>query len=114
MFKAQHVDVAPGYPNGDSSVTPTEAEFILHMTKSSRPDCSTADPGTAGYNYGPYFSRIPENPLNGKNSVQMIANNDAFPDAADGSHGWIYQPATLIFKADSAGSDENGKAYFEY
>lgn len=58
--------------------------------------------------------RIPENPINEKNTVKIIANNEAFPDDGDNSYGWIYQPATLLFKADSPGTDDNGKAYFDY
>lgn len=114
VFKAQHGGVAAGYPNGNANATPTEIAFVFHMIKASNDSLQTADPGTPGYNYGPYMRRIPENPVNGNNSVQMIGNDGAFPASGDNSHGWIYQPATLLFKADSPGSDNNGKVYFDY
>ncbi|MDY7009237.1 MAG: prepilin-type N-terminal cleavage/methylation domain-containing protein [Planctomycetota bacterium] len=114
VFEAQHRGVAAGYPDGDTSATPTEATFVLHMTKASNDSFQTAEPGTPGFDYGPYMRRIPENPINEKNTVKIIANNEAFPDDGDNSYGWIYQPATLLFKADSPGTDDNGKAYFDY
>ena len=35
VFKAQHRDSPPGYPNGATSGTPTEALFVAQMTKYS-------------------------------------------------------------------------------
>jgi len=114
IFKSQHVGVAPGYPDGDPTGAPAEAAFIAQMTKASKLDCSTADVGTPGYDYGPYFRAIPANPFNGKSTVQVLANGAAFPAAGGNSHGWVYQPATLTFKGDCTGSDQKGTAYFEY
>lgn len=114
VFEAQHRGIAAGYPNGNTSATPTESAFVLHMTKASNDSFQTANPGTPGYNYGPYFGQIPQNPVNGNNRVQIIANDGDFPDDGDNSHGWIYQPATLLFKADSSETDDNGKLYFDY
>src|ERR1043165_1264222 len=33
VYKAQHHDVAPGYPNGDATATATSADFVAQMTK---------------------------------------------------------------------------------
>lgn len=114
VFQAQHCGIAAGYPGGNPGATPTEAAFVLHMTMASNSSCQTAEPGTLGFDYGPYLRAIPTNPVNGKNTIQMISNDGAFPEAGDDSHGWIYQPATLMFKADSPGSDDKGKSYFGY
>ncbi len=114
VFQAQHRGVAAGYPNGNSGAAPTEVAFVLHMTKATNNSFQTAEPGTPGFDYGPYLREIPENPVNGKNSIQVIANSDNFPAAGDDSHGWIYKPATLLFKADSPGTDDKGKLYFNY
>jgi hypothetical protein len=84
------------------------------MIKASNNSLQTAEPGTPGFEHGPYLRKMPENPVNGKNTVQVIANNEDFPVAGDDSHGWIYKPATLTFKADSPGTDDNGKSYFSY
>ncbi len=114
VFQAQHRGIAAGYPSGNTGAAPTEAAFVLHMTKATNDTFQTAEPGTPGFDYGPYLREIPQNPVNGKNTVQMIANNEDVPNAGDDSHGWIYKPATLLFKADSPGTDDKGGAYFDY
>lgn len=112
VFKSQHHDVAPGHPNLDPFQPATEQLFTEHMTQSSTESGATAAPGTAGFRFGPYLRELPSNPVNGKSTVEVI--NGAMPDNADDSHGWIYQPSTMTFKADSAGADDSGKRYFDY
>ena len=114
IFRAQHRGVAPGYPNCDRSQPPTEAALIAHMTQASDESGNTAPPGTAGFRYGPYFQEIPENPVNGKSTIQILANASPFPGAGDDSHGYVYKPATLTFKADSPGIDPDGVLFFDY
>jgi len=114
VFKGQHISVSPGYPDGDESETPTEAAFLAHITLASKSNCETAAPGTPGYPYGPYMREMPENPINGKRTVQVIPDNGTLPTSPDDSHGWIYQPFTLIFRADSTGTDTASQSYFDY
>jgi prepilin-type N-terminal cleavage/methylation domain-containing protein len=114
VFRAQHNDVAPGYPNGISTGTPTQDAFVSHLTKATNKAFGVAEPGTAGFPFGPYFSSFPENPINGLQTVKIVANAAAFPATADDSFGWVYQGSTLIFKADSAGVDDKGVSYFDY
>ena len=114
VFKAQHIGVPASYPNGDPTAVPTEAAFIAHMTQASNVYSETAAPNTPGYDYGPYLREVPENPVNGKTTVQIITDAQPFPGAPDDSHAWIYKPSTMEFKADSPGADENGEAYFDY
>ncbi len=114
VFRCQHLGVAPGYPDGDPSNAPTEAEFISHMTQASDAGGNTAAAGTPGFRYGPYFREIAANPVNGKATIQIIPDGGAFPVAGDDSHGFIFQPSTLKFKADTAGADESGKLFFDY
>ncbi len=114
VFKGQHRGVAPGYPDCDRTADPTEEAFVAHMTKATNTNGEIADVGTPGFNFGPYLREMVENPVNGKTTVQIIAEGAVVPAAADDSHGWVYQPSTLIFKAGSAGVDESGKAYIDY
>ena len=114
VFKAQHRGVSPGYPNCDTSQQPTADAFADHITKASNDAGETAEPGTLGYRYGPYMRQFPENPVNGKSTVNMIADGAAFPNAPQDQYGWVYQPSTLTFKADSTGSDESGTPFFDY
>jgi len=114
VYKGQHGGVAPGYPGGNPNGTPTEALFLAQMTQASKPSGQTAAPGTPGYDYGPYLREMPADPINGKTTVQVIANDGTFPDAGDDSDGWVYQPSTLVFNADCSGADDKAKSYFEY
>ena len=114
VYKAQHLDVPAGYPDGDRTAAPTETALVLQMTKASNTRGQTADPGTAGYGHGPYLRETPPNPLNGKNTVQIIPDAQQFPAAGDNSHAWIFQPSTMNFRADSPGADDSGKAFFDY
>ncbi len=114
VFEAQHLGVAPGYPDGDTSETPTNDDFADQFTQGTNLNCDVSSPGASGYPYGPYFREMPTNPLNDKRTVQIVADNAEFPAEGDNSHGYIYQPSTLIFKADSPGQDDNGDVFFEY
>ena len=114
VFKGQHCGVPPGYPNCDVTQTPTEQAFVLHMTMASTAGGATALPGTDGYRFGPYLRETPTNPVNGLKTVQIIGDSENLPEAADDSHGWVYKPATITFRADSSGADESGGQYIDY
>ncbi|MBS3735095.1 MAG: type II secretion system protein [Phycisphaerae bacterium] len=114
VFKGHHLGIPPGYPDCDTSQAPTEGAFIDQMTMSSTAAGATAPPGTDGFDFGPYLLEMVPNPFNDKASIDVLADDADFPDAPDDSHGWIYQPATLEFRADSPGTDDAGKSYFEY
>ncbi len=114
VYKSQHLEVAPGYPNGDATQAPTEAAFVAQITMASTPRGQTAAPGTPGFDRGPYLQRIPENPFNGLGTIRMLGNGENFPAAADGSHGWIYKAATGEIRPDNTGTDKNGKRFYDY
>lgn len=114
VFKNQHLGVPPGYPGGDPGATPTYEAFVDHMTGGTNADCEIGDHSQDAYPFGPYFREIAANPMNDKATVQIIPDGGAFPSEGDNSHGYIYKPQTCEFRADSSGSDENGKLFFEY
>ena len=114
VYKMQHLDVPPGYPDGDTTAAASEAAFIAQLTTVSTEEGETAVIGTPGYDLGPYLREMPTNPLNGRNSIQIIQDADALPGAGDDSHGWIYQPSELEFIADSPGADRSGTLYYDY
>ena len=114
IYTAQHREVPPGYPDGDRTQAPTEQAFVDQLTLSSNAEGQTAPLGTPGFPRGSYVMMIPVNPLNHKNTVQVLADGDAFPANGDDSHGWIYKPATAEVRADCAGTDENGKRFYDY
>ncbi len=114
IYTAQHLEVPPGYPDGDRTQAPTEQAFIEQTTMASDPNGQTASVGTPGFPRGPYLQKIPVNPLNHKNTVQVLGDGDAFPANGDDSHGWIYKPAAAEVRADCGGSDDSGKRYYDY
>ncbi len=113
IYATQHLEVAPGYPNGNVAAAPTDAAFRDQAMLSSNASGQTAAVGTPGFKYGPYLSRIPENPFNKKDTVEMLANGQAFPAAADDSHGWICKPQTGEVRSDSTGGN-SVKSYYDF
>ncbi|MBN2312313.1 MAG: prepilin-type N-terminal cleavage/methylation domain-containing protein [Sedimentisphaerales bacterium] len=114
IYKGQHLEVAPGYPNGDTTLAPTEQVFIDQMILSSNASGQTAPVGTPGFERGPYMMKIPDNPLNNKATIQILGDAENFPANADDSHGWVYKPATSELRSDSTGTDDAGKSYYDY
>jgi prepilin-type N-terminal cleavage/methylation domain-containing protein len=114
VYTAQHLEVPPGYPDGDTTKTPTEQAFVEQITMSSDPNGQTAPVGTPGFERGPYLMKMPVNPLNHKSTVQMLGDGDDFPANGDDSHGWIYKASTAKVKADCGGVDENGRRFYDY
>ena len=111
-YRTNHQGKYPGYPSAGGA--PTEPEVVNQLTLISRADGSTAAAGTAGYPYGPYVrERIPENPVNNLNTVLVVADNAAFP-AASGTTGWIFQPQTGKWRANSTGAAPSGKNYYDF
>ena len=100
VYRAQHWDIAPGYPDGDTAAVPTEADFVAQLTNYSDENGVTNNTWTARFRYGFYLRKIPENPINGLSTVQILEDVDAVP-APDDSHGWIFKPGDLVFIADS-------------
>lgn len=111
VFKAQHLGVAPGYPGCDLHQTPTEQAFIDYMTGASD---SGGNINPTGQKFGPYLREVPTNPVNGKSTVLLIADGGQFPTNGSDQFGWVYQPSTESFRADSTGADEDGKVFFNY
>jgi len=114
IYKSHHLEIAPGYPNGNTTASPTGDVFMEQATLSSNAGGRTAAVGTPGFPYGPYLSRLPANPLNNLSAVQMVSNDTPFPAAADDSHGWICKPQTGEIRPDHAGTNDRGIAYYDY
>ena len=112
IYKAQHLEVAPGYPGGLTS-TPTEQVFLDQATLSSTNAGATAAIGTTGYERGPYMQMIPANPLNNNKRTIKVVTGTTFP-VPDNTTGWVYLPELLQIKANSTGTDDSGKDYYDY
>jgi len=99
LYTVRHNDVPPGYPNDDSTQTPTHLAFLAGMV-----------------NTGRYLPEIPENPFNGKSLLKIVLNNEDFPSqpVETDTFGWLYKPATKEFRLNWPGTDSAGKTYFDY
>ncbi|HEX2974086.1 MAG TPA: type II secretion system protein [Tepidisphaeraceae bacterium] len=115
MFKAQHEGVAPGYPKGNTQAIPTAEDFRQQMTSASDARCNMGEPSPA-YQFGPYLQKMPQNPLNGLDTVWVVPNDQPAAKAVkpDDSTGWIYRPQTLEIIPNSSGVDADGTRYIDY
>jgi len=114
VYTSQHLEVEPGYPDGNRSAAPTPQAWIDQATLSSTRTGQTAARGTPGFPLGPYLSNIPANPFNRLDTVEILADGQAFPADADDSDGWICKPQTGEIRPDNTGSDDTGKRYYDY
>jgi type II secretory pathway pseudopilin PulG len=113
VYTSQHLEVAPGYTAGPGSALDADV-FANQALLSSNDLGETAARGTPGYGHGPYLSKMPTNPFNGLATIQMLADGQDFPAAADNSHGWIYRAQTGEIRPGNSGTDDAGIAYYDY
>lgn len=112
VYRAQHIDVSPGYPGGDDTGAPTEADFVAQMTQKTD---QHGDTTAADADFGPYMRVWPENPITKMSAVLILGNDEEVPDTAvEGDYGWLFKPSTVVFKAYCVGDDISGKSYIDY
>jgi prepilin-type N-terminal cleavage/methylation domain-containing protein len=120
VFKAQHCDVPPGYAPGNAG-SPSETNFVSQMTQLSSQNCTPSASNGGEFLFGPYLSRMPENPVVGVSGILIVPDNQPMPDPStlpisSGSepYGWIYKPQTQQIMANLGGADLNGVPYASY
>ena len=114
VYKAQHHDIPPGYPDGDKTAAATAADFVNQMTRPTDAYGVVNATNTPVFKFGPYLSAMPSNPLNGLSGIWIIGDGEAIPDPTNVDYGWIYKPLTGEILANSTGSDASGTAYKNY
>jgi prepilin-type N-terminal cleavage/methylation domain-containing protein len=114
-YRIQHNDVAPGYPAGNPAGVPTEADLVAQMTHYTDLQGNAAAAYSDVYRYGPYLTRIPDNPLTGLSGILVVVNGGVVP-APDKTqpYGWIYKPEGPLFIPNMPGTDLAGNAYTNY
>ena len=114
VFKAQHRDVAPGYPAGNPTAAPTEGDFVQQMTQVTDDRCATGS--TPAHKFGPYVQKMPPNPINNLSSVTVVPNGQAMPPPGfpNNTTGWIFKPQTLELLPNSTGTDKDGTRFIDY
>ncbi|HUB25493.1 MAG TPA: type II secretion system protein [Tepidisphaeraceae bacterium] len=113
VYRAQHLDVAPGYPPGSSAAPATQANFLNEMLQYTDADGYNNATYTDRYQFGPYLAQMPNNPINNLNTIMIVADGAAFP-TPDGTTGFIYQPQTETIEPNLVGTDTDGIAYSSY
>ena len=68
VYCTHHTDVFPGYPAGDTAQTPTADIFVQQLTQYTD-NAGNTGPSSATYKWGPYLTKMPENPVNGFESL---------------------------------------------
>lgn len=114
VYTSHHLETSPGYPSGDRTADPTLQTFIDQATLCSKRTGETALRGSLGYPFGPYLSKIPENPFNNLDTIEMLRDGQPFPAAADDEHGWIYKAQTGEIRPGNSGTDDSGTLYYDY
>lgn len=115
VFKAQHRDVAPGYPGGNNKAMPSYDDFVSQMTQHTNEKCGVVTSPDPNYPLGPYLQKMPVNPLSTQAKILLIPNGQAMPKTFQGAqYGWIFKPETQEFIANSDQVDSNGVSYMQY
>jgi len=114
VFRAQHQDVAAGYPGGNIGATPDEPTLLGHLTQHTDAFGNISATASTTFKYPPYISKMPENPVNKKDRVWVVTGS-TMPTADESQpFGWIYNPELNKFTANLEGSDLNNVSYPAY
>src|SRR5690348_14089300 len=113
VYKAQHQDVPPGYPNGNISATPDSATFVAQMCGFTDEAGNVSPTPDATFHFGPYLSTMPTNPYNNQLALNLVTGS-TMPAPDNQPYGWIYNPQTLQFIANTPGNDNSGIPYASY
>jgi general secretion pathway protein G len=107
----EHDSTYPGAVLGDGSGTPTanpaQSETVNRRqlkkyTKKTGEVSDTLD--RVNYPYGPYFEKLPENPMNGMRLVKVVGTGAPIEaDAIDGTTGWVYNKVTGEIRGNTTG-----------
>ncbi|MBL8877855.1 MAG: prepilin-type N-terminal cleavage/methylation domain-containing protein [Phycisphaerales bacterium] len=105
MYAQEHKNAFPG---------PDSAGFTNKLTKYSDANGATNASKSSTYMYGPYLYAIPPCPVGenaGSNAVLIDSTNSPPAVNTAGGEGWVYNPTTGEFVANTAQLDDKGKAY---
>ncbi len=97
LYASQHKGASPGYENDDVGTAPSAETFRVQLTVQEH-----------------FMRKVPVNPFNNLDTLQMVANGEASLPEPTGTCGWIYQASTGTIRLDWRGNDAGGVAYFDY
>jgi len=112
VYYTHHRDSFPGYPGGDTAQSPTGDTFASQLTSFTDTTGNIGSSHTDVYKWGPYLTKMPENPVNGFATIKIIGVGEAL--TADATTGWLYQPSTGTIEPNLLGKDSEAKNFSEY
>jgi prepilin-type N-terminal cleavage/methylation domain-containing protein len=111
LYAIEHNNAFPGADPND---------FVGKLTKFTDAGGTVSATKTSTAKYGPYLAAIPPCPV-GENAAKTTASKVLFDSANSppvpnpaGGEGWVYNPTTGEFLANTAQSDDGGKAFKDY
>ncbi len=108
LYAAEHSNKFPGHDGGD---------VTDHLTMYTSAAGATNATKTAVYKYGPYLVAVPPCPVGSPTSASdiLLDSSNSPPDVnTGGGEGWVYNPTTGEFLANTTTTDEFGTAYNTY
>lgn len=108
LYASEHRTVFPG---------PDATGFVDKLTKFSDAGGTTSATKTASCIYGPYLFAIPPCPVGenaGSATVLIDATNSPPQVVTTGGEGWVYNPNTGEFIANTSTKDASNKTYSSY
>lgn len=118
LYKIQHNDNLPGVANGAHVGNGGgEAGFITAMTSKTDQDGAVGTDPTAGYRFGPYMQKVPENPFSTAASTSSISTGTTrLPGNAPGNNStaWYFVESGVdagLFQANDDKQNANTSEY---
>lgn len=108
MYAAEHNNQ---YPDG------TAAQIVDKLTKYSDATGATSSTRSSQYQFGPYLLAVPTCPVvSGPNAAAILVDTTNSPPTVvtTNGEGWVYNPNTGEWLANTTATDSNGKAYNTY
>ena len=95
---------------------PTQADFVNQLTQYTSVAGEVSATRDATHPFGPYVLAIPPCPVGNQANPTAIAFNttDPLPAPTADTGGWIYNPGTGEFRANTNLTDQYGNSYFSY
>jgi len=114
VYKAQHANVPPGFPDDDPGQAPDATTFVAQMTQYTD-DSGHVNGGLSDvYRWGPYLSEMPANPMTSTNGILVVEGPSMPAPNPSQPYGWIYNPRLQQIRANLLGTDEAGTPYAGY
>jgi prepilin-type N-terminal cleavage/methylation domain-containing protein len=108
MYAAEHRNTYPG---------PTAEKFEQQLTSYTDLSGNVSATRDTTHLYGPYLQSIPPMPIGDPSKpteVLIDATNSPPTVVTTGGEGWLYNPSTGEFIANTSDTDQAGRAFSEY